>query len=93
MLCRRRDCDGILMLSIKFVNARRVHQPSYLRIRFSRREYPCVEQVAGRSPEWPLRLATASKLWTLQQNGDELPGTRSRPAARFILVRFYGLTP
>ena len=28
----------------------------------------------------------------LQQNGDELPGTRA-PAARFILVRFYGLKP
>jgi len=27
----------------------------------------------------------------LHQNGDELPGIRCRPAARLILVRFYGL--
>ena len=28
-----------------------------------------------------------------QQNGDELPGTRCRPTAHSILVRFYGFEP
>ena len=41
----------------------------------------------------PVRLRSGQAHWRLQnrQNGDELPGTRCRPAAHLILVRFYGL--
>jgi hypothetical protein len=42
-------------------------------------------------PEFPLKQKFCRS--DEQQNGDELPGTRCRPAAHSIRVRFYGLKP